>query len=85
MLSRLMVTQHGMRLPRAIKRRNGVRRVIVRVTSRKARMGEPSDIREGAQLVDMQQPRGTRDAKSQKGVGCRFLPLGDKMDHWRAK
>ena len=63
---------------------NGVPIVVVEVTIHQGgREGRPQG--EGAQVVDIQQPRGTRDAESQSGVGCRFLPPGDKTDHWRAK
>jgi hypothetical protein len=79
-----MVPEHGISYgERSLGKRSAQSNREGHVSPR--RMGEPSDIREGAQGVDIQQPHGTRDAKSQKGVGCRFLPLGDKMDHWRAK
>ena len=71
-------------LQRATTRRNGVPIVVVRVTSHQG-AEESSAQGEGAQVVGMQQPCGTRDAESQKGVGCRLLPPGDKLDCWRAK
>ena len=57
---------------------------IVRVTSHQGEWESHSQGK-GALVVDIQQPCGTRDAERQKGVGCRFLPLGDKMDRWRAR
>jgi hypothetical protein len=40
---------------------------------------------EGAQVVDRQQPCGTRNAQSQRGTASHLLPLGHKLDCWRAK
>jgi hypothetical protein len=63
---------------------NGVTIVVVGVTAfQGGREGRPQG--EGAQVVDIQQPCGTRDAKSQSGVECHLLLRGDKIDCWRAK
>ena len=63
---------------------NGVPIVVVGVTTYQGgREGRPQG--EGAQVVDMQSPCGTRDAESQSGTAYPLSPKGDRSGHWRAR
>ena len=63
---------------------NGVPIVVVGVTTYQGgREGRPQG--EGAQVVEMQLPCGTRDAESQSGTASLLSPKGDRIDCWRAK
>ena len=71
-------------LRRATTRRNGVPIVVVEVTIHQGGW-ESHPKGEGAQVVGIRQPCGTRDAESQSGAECHLLLQGDKSDCWRAK
>jgi hypothetical protein len=63
---------------------NGVPIGVVRVTAHQGgREGRSQG--EGAQVVDIQSPQGTRDAESQNGSEYHLSPKGDRIDRWRAR
>ena len=70
--------------PRREPQGNGVPIVVVGVTTYQGGREDRSQ-GEGAQMVAMQSPCGTRNAKSQSGTAYHLSPLGNKLDCWRAR
>jgi len=80
---RLIVTEHGFPTRRE-PHGNGGPIVVVGVTTyRGGREGRPQG--EGAEVVEIQSPKGTRDAESLNGSEYHLLPKGDRIDRWRAR
>ena len=76
--TRLIVTEHGMRLKRAISRETEGPEESWK--SRSSREDEKVvERREGAQVVDRESPCGTRDAESQSGTAYPLSPLATSL------